>query len=30
VTLGFKYFGEFSNKSTFQGYSVQISGSVSF
>ena len=30
VTLGFKYFGEFSNKSTFQGYSVQITGSVSF
>jgi hypothetical protein len=30
VALGFKYFGEFSNKSTFQGYSVQITGSVSF
>ena len=30
VTLGFKYFGEFANKSTFQGYSVQITGSVSF
>jgi hypothetical protein len=30
VTLGFKYFGEFSNKSTFQGYSVQITRSVSF
>jgi hypothetical protein len=30
VTLGFKYFGEFSNKATFQGYSVQITGSVSF
>jgi hypothetical protein len=30
VTLGVKYFGEFSNKSTFQGYSVQITGSVSF
>ena len=30
VTVGFKYFGEFSNKSTFQGYSVQITASVSF
>lgn len=30
VTLGVKYFGEFSNKSTFQGYSVQITGTVSF
>jgi hypothetical protein len=30
VSLGFKYFREFSNKSTFQGYSVQITGSVSF
>ena len=30
VTLGFKYFDEFSNKSTFQGYSVQITASVSF
>jgi hypothetical protein len=30
VTLGFKYFGEFSNKSTFQGYSVQITASVYF
>jgi hypothetical protein len=30
VTVGFKYFGEFSNKATFQGYSVQITGSVSF
>jgi hypothetical protein len=30
VSLGFKYFREFSNKVTFQGYSVQISGVVSF
>jgi hypothetical protein len=30
VSLGFKYFGEFSNRSTFQGYSVQISGSIHF
>jgi hypothetical protein len=28
--LGFKYFKEFSNRSTFQGYSLQISGSLSF
>jgi hypothetical protein len=30
VTLGLRYFGEFDNKATFQGYSVQITGSVSF
>lgn len=30
LSLGFKYFSEFSNKSTFQGYSVQISGSIRF
>jgi hypothetical protein len=30
VSLGFKYFREFTNKATFQGYSVQISGVVSF
>jgi hypothetical protein len=30
VSLGAKYFKEFSNRSTFQGYSVQISGSVVF
>lgn len=30
VSLGLKYFDEFSNKATFQGYSVQISGVVSF
>jgi hypothetical protein len=30
VNIGFKYFKEFSNRSTFQGYSVQISGSIRF
>jgi hypothetical protein len=30
VSLGLKYFKEFSNRSTFQGYSVQISGSIGF
>jgi len=30
VNVGFKYFKEFSNRSTFQGYSVQISGSIKF
>jgi hypothetical protein len=30
VSLGVKYFKEFSNKSTFQGYSLQISGSINF
>lgn len=30
VSLSFKYFKEFSNRSTFQGYSLQISGSISF
>jgi hypothetical protein len=29
-SLGFKYFKEFANRSTFQGYSVQFSGSISF
>ena len=28
VSLGVKYFKEFSNRSTFQGYSLQISGSL--
>jgi len=28
INLGFKYFHEFSNKSTFQGHSIQISGSI--
>jgi hypothetical protein len=30
LSLGFKYFKEFSNRSTYQGYSVQISGSFGF
>jgi len=30
ASLGLKYFKEFSNRSTFQGYSVQLSGSISF
>jgi len=30
TSLGFKYFNEFSNRSTFQGGSVQISGAVTF
>jgi len=30
ASLGFKYFKEFLNRSTFQGYSLQLSGSVSF
>jgi len=30
VALGLKYYKEFSNRSTFQGYSLQISGSVAF
>ena len=30
MSLGAKYLKEFSNKSTFQGYSVQVSGSVNF
>ena len=30
VSLGFKFFEEFANRSTFQGYSVQFSGSVRF
>jgi hypothetical protein len=28
INLGFKYFKEFSNRSTFQGQSLQISGSI--
>jgi hypothetical protein len=28
--LGVRYFKEFLDRSTFQGYSVQISGSISF
>ncbi|HEU4769093.1 MAG TPA: transporter [Pyrinomonadaceae bacterium] len=30
ASLGFKYFKEFAIRSTFQGYSVQISGSIYF
>jgi len=30
VNVGFKYFKEFRNRSTFQGYSLQISGAISF
>ncbi|MGH9759645.1 MAG: SphA family protein, partial [Blastocatellia bacterium] len=30
VSLGFKYFKEFLNRSTFQGYSLQITGAISF
>ena len=30
VSLGAKYLKEFSNKSTFQGYSFQVSGTVNF
>ena len=30
VSLGAKYFKEFANTSTFQGYSIQISGTISF
>ena len=30
VSVGAKYFKEFSNRSTFQGYSFQISGAISF
>jgi hypothetical protein len=30
LTAGFKYFKEFSNRSTFEGYSVQFSASIHF
>jgi hypothetical protein len=30
IYLGFKYFQEFSNRSTFQGHSIQISGAIKF
>jgi hypothetical protein len=30
VSLGFKYFEEFSGRSTFQGYSAQISTTIGF
>jgi hypothetical protein len=30
VTLSFRYFDEFANRSTFEGYSLQIAGAVAF
>ena len=30
VSLGAKYLKEFSSRSTFQGYSIQIFGSIGF
>jgi hypothetical protein len=30
ASVGFKYFKEFANRSTFQGHSVQVSGSINF
>jgi hypothetical protein len=30
LSIGFKYFKEFANRSTFQGYSIQFSGSIHF
>ena len=30
INMGFKYFQEFSNRSTFQGHSIQISGAIKF
>jgi hypothetical protein len=30
INIGFKYFQEFSNRSTFQGHSIQFSGAISF
>lgn len=30
LSLGFKFFEEFANRSTFQGFSLQVSGAVSF
>ena len=30
VNVGFKYFQEFMNRSTFQGHSIQISGLIKF
>ena len=30
ANVGFKYFQEFSNRSTFQGHSIQFSGSIKF
>jgi len=30
MSLGLKYFKEFSNRSTFEGYTLQITGAVTF
>jgi hypothetical protein len=30
VSVGVKYFKEFTNRSTFQGYTLQISGGLTF
>jgi len=30
ITVGFKYFQEFADRSTFQGHSIQFSGSIKF
>ena len=30
INVGFKYFQEFSNRSTFQGHSIQFSGAIKF
>ena len=30
MSLGLKYFKEFANRSTFQGYTLQIAGAVTF
>jgi hypothetical protein len=30
ISAGFKYFQELSNRSTFQGHSIQISGAIRF
>ena len=30
ATLAFRYFKEFADRSTFQGYSTQVSGAISF
>jgi hypothetical protein len=30
VSVGFKYFKEFANRSTFQGYSLQLAAALTF
>ena len=30
ASLGFRYFKEFADRSTFQGYSAQVSAAISF